>query len=122
MNRLYGPRFQPKIREYLTKLREQAFLEIKPGFVDSGAAAGQGHVVERPGATEAGNGDEGRSRQYQAPEADAVGDPDAGHQRERSGAGSRVEFEDGQKVKHKGKSERPDRWTPQCVHEVSLRR
>ncbi|MBL8175455.1 MAG: peptidylprolyl isomerase [Bryobacterales bacterium] len=41
MNRLYGPRFQPKIREYLTKLREQAFLEIKPGFVDSGAAPGK---------------------------------------------------------------------------------
>ncbi|MBS1827275.1 MAG: peptidylprolyl isomerase [Acidobacteria bacterium] len=41
MNRLYGPRFQPKIREYLTKLREQAFLEIKPGFVDSGSAPGK---------------------------------------------------------------------------------
>jgi peptidyl-prolyl cis-trans isomerase SurA len=41
MNRLYGPRFQPKIREYLTRLREQAFLEIKPGFVDSGAAPGK---------------------------------------------------------------------------------
>jgi peptidyl-prolyl cis-trans isomerase SurA len=41
MNRLYGPRFQPKIREYLTKLREQAFLEIKPGYIDSGAAPGK---------------------------------------------------------------------------------
>lgn len=41
MNRLYGPRFQPKIREYLTRLREQAFLEIKPGYVDSGAAPGK---------------------------------------------------------------------------------
>ena len=41
MNILYTPRFQPKIREYLTKLREVAFLEIKPGFVDSGAASGK---------------------------------------------------------------------------------
>lgn len=40
-NRLYMPRFQPKIREYLTKLREQAFLEIKPGFLDAGAAPGK---------------------------------------------------------------------------------
>ena len=31
---------QPKIREYLTELRKSAFLEIKPGFVDSGAAPG----------------------------------------------------------------------------------
>jgi peptidyl-prolyl cis-trans isomerase SurA len=41
MNILYTPRFQPKIREYLTKLREVAFLEIKPGYVDSGAASGK---------------------------------------------------------------------------------
>ncbi len=40
-NRLYMPRFQPKIREYLTKLREQAFLEIKPGLLDAGAAPGK---------------------------------------------------------------------------------
>ncbi|MCC6344298.1 MAG: peptidylprolyl isomerase [Bryobacterales bacterium] len=40
-NRLFSARFQPKIREYLTKLREEAFLEIKPGFVDAGAATGK---------------------------------------------------------------------------------
>jgi peptidyl-prolyl cis-trans isomerase SurA len=38
--KLYSPRMQPKIREYLTELRKSAFLEIKPGFVDSGAAPG----------------------------------------------------------------------------------
>lgn len=38
--KLYSPRMQPKIREYLTQLRKSAFLEIKPGFVDSGAAPG----------------------------------------------------------------------------------
>ena len=36
--RLYMPQMQPKVREYLTKLREDAFLEIRPGYVDSGAA------------------------------------------------------------------------------------
>lgn len=39
--KLYMPRFQPKIREYLTQLRQEAFLEIKEGYVDSGAAAGK---------------------------------------------------------------------------------
>ena len=32
---------EPKIREYLTRLRLQAFLEIKEGYVDSGAAPGK---------------------------------------------------------------------------------
>jgi parvulin-like peptidyl-prolyl isomerase len=39
-NVLYPPKMQPKVREYLTLLRRQAFLQIKPGFVDSGAAPG----------------------------------------------------------------------------------
>jgi peptidyl-prolyl cis-trans isomerase SurA len=40
-NQLYGPKMQPKVREYLTNLRKQAFLQIKPGFNDTGAATGQ---------------------------------------------------------------------------------
>ncbi len=40
-NVLYGPKMQPKVREYLTNLRRQAFLQIKPGFTDTGAASGQ---------------------------------------------------------------------------------
>jgi peptidyl-prolyl cis-trans isomerase SurA len=39
--KLYVPRMQPKVREYLTKLREVAFLEIRAGYVDSGAAPGK---------------------------------------------------------------------------------
>jgi parvulin-like peptidyl-prolyl isomerase len=41
MEKLYMPVFQPKIREYLTQLRQEAFLEIKPGYVDTGAAPGK---------------------------------------------------------------------------------
>ncbi len=41
MDKMFTPRMQPAIREYLTKLRTDAFLEIKPGYVDSGAAAGK---------------------------------------------------------------------------------
>ncbi|MGA7239009.1 MAG: peptidyl-prolyl cis-trans isomerase [Bryobacteraceae bacterium] len=38
---LARPKMEPKVREYLTKLRQQAFLEIKDGYVDSGAAPGK---------------------------------------------------------------------------------
>lgn len=41
MEKLYSPRFQPAMREYLTKLRADSFLEIKDGYVDSGAAPGK---------------------------------------------------------------------------------
>ncbi len=39
--KILNPKAQPAVREYLTKLRESAFLEIKPGFVDTGAAPGR---------------------------------------------------------------------------------
>ena len=39
-NVLYGPKMQPEVREYLTTLRMQAFLQVKPGFIDTGAAPG----------------------------------------------------------------------------------
>ena len=41
MEKLYAPRMQPKVRDYLTELRKSAFLEIKADYVDSGAAAGK---------------------------------------------------------------------------------
>ena len=47
-NRLYGPKMEPKVREYLTQLRRQAFLQIKPGFVDINAAPGQNTAWQDP--------------------------------------------------------------------------
>ena len=47
-NILYGPKMQPKVREYLTQLRKQAFLQIKPGFVDTGAVPGQNTAWQDP--------------------------------------------------------------------------
>jgi len=38
---LARPKMQPKFREYLTKLRQDAFLQIKDGYVDTGAAPGK---------------------------------------------------------------------------------
>jgi parvulin-like peptidyl-prolyl isomerase len=40
-NQLYGPKMQPQVRTYLVGLRKTAFLQIKPGYVDTGAAPGQ---------------------------------------------------------------------------------
>jgi len=39
--KLFGPRMQPELRKYLTQLRVDAFLEVKPGYEDSGAAPGK---------------------------------------------------------------------------------
>src|SRR5271166_691411 len=36
--RLYMTKMQPALREYLTKLRENAFIDIKPGYIDTGAS------------------------------------------------------------------------------------
>jgi parvulin-like peptidyl-prolyl isomerase len=47
-NILYGPKMEPKVRDYLTNLRKQAFLQIKPGFVDTGAAPGQNTAWQDP--------------------------------------------------------------------------
>jgi len=38
---LARPIMTPKIREFLTRLRTEAFLEIKDGYIDSGAAPGK---------------------------------------------------------------------------------
>jgi peptidyl-prolyl cis-trans isomerase SurA len=43
---LYMKKLQPALREYLTKLREDAFIDIKPGYVDSGASPNQTKPVE----------------------------------------------------------------------------
>lgn len=40
-NAVVEPQMGPKVREYLTRLRTEAFLQIKDGYVDSGAAPGQ---------------------------------------------------------------------------------
>ncbi len=39
--KLYEPRLSRHVSAYLTKLREASFLEIKPGYEDSGAAPGK---------------------------------------------------------------------------------
>ena len=39
-------KLQPALRAYLTRLREEAFVDPKPGYIDSGASAKQTKPVE----------------------------------------------------------------------------
>ncbi len=43
---LYMQKLQPALRVYLTTLREEAFIDIKNGYIDSGASARQTKPVE----------------------------------------------------------------------------
>jgi peptidyl-prolyl cis-trans isomerase SurA len=43
---LYMQKLQPALRVYLTTLREQAFIDIKAGYIDSGASAKQTKPIE----------------------------------------------------------------------------
>jgi peptidyl-prolyl cis-trans isomerase SurA len=43
---LYMQKLQPALRNYLTQLREDAFIDIKTGYIDSGASAKQTKPVE----------------------------------------------------------------------------
>lgn len=43
---LYMKKLQPALREYLTKLREDAYLHIYPGYADSGASANETEPIE----------------------------------------------------------------------------
>jgi len=43
---VYMQKLQPALRDYLTKLREDAFIDYKPGYVDTGASPNQTKPVE----------------------------------------------------------------------------
>jgi peptidyl-prolyl cis-trans isomerase SurA len=43
---IYMHKLQPALRAYLQKLREEAFIDIKPGYVDTGASPNQTKPVE----------------------------------------------------------------------------
>ena len=49
---VYMQKLQPTLREYLKKLREDAFIDIKPGFVDTGASPNQTKPVVTTAAKE----------------------------------------------------------------------
>jgi peptidyl-prolyl cis-trans isomerase SurA len=50
---LYYEKLQPALRAYLTKLREEAYIDIKEGYADSGASPNQTKPIETTAAKEA---------------------------------------------------------------------
>jgi peptidyl-prolyl cis-trans isomerase SurA len=55
---IYLRKLQPALREYLTKLREDAFIDVKPGYVDSGASPNQTKPVITTASTAQDTGKE----------------------------------------------------------------
>jgi peptidyl-prolyl cis-trans isomerase SurA len=53
---IYSQKLDPAVRAYLTKLREQAYIDIKPGYIDTGASPNQSNKPIVVAA--AGNGGE----------------------------------------------------------------
>jgi peptidyl-prolyl cis-trans isomerase SurA len=49
---LYMEKLQPALRAYLTKLREEAYIKVAQGYVDSGHSANQTEPVETASAKE----------------------------------------------------------------------
>jgi peptidyl-prolyl cis-trans isomerase SurA len=43
---IYSEKLAPALRAYLQKLREEAYIQIKPGYVDTGASPNQTQPVE----------------------------------------------------------------------------
>jgi peptidyl-prolyl cis-trans isomerase SurA len=49
---IYMKKLEPALRAYLTKLREEAFIDIKPGYVDTAASPNETKPVETTSANE----------------------------------------------------------------------
>jgi peptidyl-prolyl cis-trans isomerase SurA len=46
MNRLYMQKMQPTMRDYLAQLRQESYVMVKPGYVDSAAVPGASVIQE----------------------------------------------------------------------------
>jgi peptidyl-prolyl cis-trans isomerase SurA len=49
---IYYEKLQPALREYLTKLREEAYIKYAPGYVDAGASPNQTEPIETSASKE----------------------------------------------------------------------
>jgi peptidyl-prolyl cis-trans isomerase SurA len=62
--RLYVAKMQPALREYLTKLRENAYIDIKPGYIDSGASPNETKPVYTTAAATTDNAKAKKKKKY----------------------------------------------------------
>ena len=53
---IYMTKMQPALREYLTKLREEAYIDVKPGYIDSGASPNETKPIYTTAAAEGSEG------------------------------------------------------------------
>jgi peptidyl-prolyl cis-trans isomerase SurA len=49
---IYVTKMQPALRDYLTKLREEAYIDIKPGYLDTGASPNETKPIYTTATTE----------------------------------------------------------------------
>jgi peptidyl-prolyl cis-trans isomerase SurA len=49
---IYMTKMQPALRDYLTKLREDAYIDIKPGYLDTGASPNETKPIYTTASTE----------------------------------------------------------------------
>lgn len=61
MNRLYMQKMQPTLRDYLTQLREESYVVVKPGYLDT-AAVGATPIQETAPTPDQGKGKKGKSK------------------------------------------------------------
>jgi len=52
---IYLTKMQPALREYLTKLREDAYIDIKPGYLDTGASPNETKPIYTTAAADNSN-------------------------------------------------------------------
>ena len=55
-NRLYYEHMQPQLRKFLTRLREESYVVVKPGYVDAAAVASTPIIEVEPSADTAKSG------------------------------------------------------------------
>lgn len=51
---IYMSKMQPALRDYLTKLREEAYIDIKPGYIDTGASPNETQPVFTTASSDTG--------------------------------------------------------------------
>ena len=59
---IYVTKMQPALREYLTKLREDAYIDIKPGYLDTGASPNETQPIYTTASTDNSNSKEKKKK------------------------------------------------------------
>lgn len=71
MNRLYAEKTQPQLRTYLGTLREESYVVVKPGYVDSAAVASSPIAEVEPSADTDKKGKKDKKRKKHPPKSGA---------------------------------------------------